>query len=90
MENKLLYTDVTAAIEALALALRRYSGGSMFCRIEVLTRDKDQDDEAPDLYTFGIHPGSSDEIILSEGGWIFRDADGKIIKIKRIGDGGAS
>lgn len=90
MENKLLYTDVTTAIEALALALRRYSGGSMYCRIEVLTRDKDQDDEAPDLYTFGIHPGSSDEIILSEGGWIYRDADGKIIKIKRIGDGGAS
>lgn len=52
MKDKLLYTDITTAIEALALALRRHSGGSMFCRVEVLTRDKDQDDEAPDLYTF--------------------------------------
>lgn len=88
MKNQILYTDITTAIENLALALRRCSGSSMFCRVEVLTRDKDQDDEAPDLYTFGIHPGGSDEIILSEGGWIYRDADGKIIKIKRIGDGG--
>lgn len=90
MKNNILYADVTKAIEDLALALRKYSSASLYCRIEVLTHDKDQDDEAPDLYTIGIHPGSDDEIIFSEGGWIYRDADEKIIKVKRIGDGGAS
>ena len=90
MKDKILYTEVTTAIENLALALRKYSGASTFCRVELLTYDADQDEEAPDLYTFGIHPGGSDEIILSEGGWIYRDQDGKIIKVKRIGDGGDS
>ena len=90
MKNKILYTEITTAIDELARALRKYSGGPMFCRIELLTHDEDQDAEAPDLYTFGIHPGNSDEIVMSEGGWIYRDSDNKIIKVKRIGDGGAS
>ena len=87
MKKQILYTEVTTAIEQLALALRKFSGESTFCRVEVLTRDEDQDEEAPDLFTFGIHPGGSDEIILSEGGWIYRDSEGKIIKVKRIGGG---
>ena len=85
MKNKILYTDVTKAVEDLALALRKFSGGSMFASIELLTRDEDQDDDAPDLYTFRIHEPEVDTPTLAEGGWIYRDGDDKIVSIKRIG-----
>lgn len=94
MKDKILYTEVTTAIENLTLALRKYSGASMYCTVSVTTRDDDESGEAPDFYSMSVREIGNPDVILSEGGFIYRDQDGQIIKVDRIedrtGDGGAS
>lgn len=93
MKNKLLYTEVTKAAEALATALRKFSGDPMYCNVSIVTRDRVQDAaEAPDVYTIRVHKANEENpvgnLLITESGFIYRAEDGKVAKIERIITGG--
>ena len=90
MKNKCLYTELTTAVEQIAAALRRYDGGSTHCSITVSTRDAVEDaEETPDFYGILVNKihgdGTRSEVIESETGYLYRDSEGGIIKVERIG-----
>lgn len=86
MEKKMLYSDVTAAVENLTQALRKFSGESVFCNISIVTREDTKGDA--DSYTIKVHMSAEGlPLVFSEAGYIVRDTDGMIAKVERLHGG---
>lgn len=82
MENQILYTEITKAVEDIAQAIRKFSGESIFCNISVVSREKEVGE--PDSYTIKVHVNQKDlPLVLSEAGYIIRDENDRIAKIER-------
>ena len=64
MKNKILETDVSAALDTIARALRNYSGESLTCHLFVETREK-VPEEGTDFYAFEVR--KKDEVIYELG-----------------------
>lgn len=88
MKDKVLYSEVTEAAERLATALRKYSSGSIYCSLTVMSRS----DESSDFYMVRVHETDHIEpvgrILVSESGQIVRDGDGRIERVSRTKNGG--
>ena len=89
MKNKILYTEVTKAAEALSKALRAYTDEPMYLSVCVFTQDKtaicDGDPEGiPDYYSIRCHNADDIEGIvptISESARVYYGEDGiKVVK----------
>ena len=95
MKDKILRTEVTEAAERLATALRKYSSGSMYCSLTILSRNENVvseiDGESTDFYMVRVHETNHEEpvgkILMSESGQIVRDEEGRIERVSKMANG---
>lgn len=95
MKNKILYAEITKAVEQLSVALRKYSGDSHYLRISIFSRDDGisfyDDNTPPDFYfmTLDKWEGLEEEChVMSENSLIYYTDTGegeKIRKVTRLG-----
>ncbi len=80
MKDKVLETQITAAVESIARALRNYSGRTMSCKIYVETRMSSKDGN--DAYGIRVRQKNPHLQIVEtskEIRYTFNDRDGEVI-----------
>lgn len=96
MKNKILYSEITKAIEHLSIALRKYSPDSHYLRISLFSRDDgislSEDAIPPDFYYMTLNrcelETEYDQPIMSENSLIYyaeTEEGEKIRKVLKLG-----